>query len=308
MKNETLKYIRNLSKQDRKTLTQKCLKIAEETGELSKAILPFENAAGTNHRFTYKDQILEEVVDILLTAVSVAMSLDFTDEDLSNMIDRKVAKWGELQGRERKAQYPLPYEIHITIKEANQQKFRDVCAALDVKPIILALQAKDTIITDTMTSSKHYGDNRSAHDEMERITTGLRRAGFEVIREKIETVPWHPAAPSSEDINAKMPEGSYFETHIGVHIRSPQEMARLRSVVPHADAHLSQNTFKVNDDRGDVHMVTLRVYDGTYESFKGRRDYLREILKNNGFTWESVVTEFSLYDSKESHDSSWLKE
>jgi hypothetical protein len=46
-----------------------------------------------------------------------------------------------------------------------------------------------------MTSSKHFGDNRSAYDESLRIVNELKDYGYKVVRSKIESVPWHPAAP-----------------------------------------------------------------------------------------------------------------
>jgi len=42
---------------------------------------------------------------------------------------------------------------------------------------------------DLMTSSTFMGDNISAYNEMKRISDGLLAAGFEILREKIETVP-----------------------------------------------------------------------------------------------------------------------
>lgn len=54
-------YIKSLSIKDKKTLSQKGLKLAEEVGELAKAILPYDSAHGTNHRFIDKEKILEEV-------------------------------------------------------------------------------------------------------------------------------------------------------------------------------------------------------------------------------------------------------
>jgi hypothetical protein len=51
---DLIEFIKTLSLNDKKTLTQKALKTSEEVGELAKAVLPFEGAAGTLHRFHRK--------------------------------------------------------------------------------------------------------------------------------------------------------------------------------------------------------------------------------------------------------------
>jgi hypothetical protein len=65
-----------------------------------------------------------------------------------------------------------------------------------------------------MTSSKHFGDNRSAYDESLRIVNELKDYGYKVVRSKIESVPWHPAAPRY--ITGEVIPNCYFESHIGI--------------------------------------------------------------------------------------------
>ena len=63
-------FIKTLSIKDKKTLSQKGLKLVEEVGELARVILPYDSAHGTNHRFIDREAILEEVVDVYLTNIS----------------------------------------------------------------------------------------------------------------------------------------------------------------------------------------------------------------------------------------------
>ena len=223
-------FIKSLSIKDKKTLSQKGLKLVEEVGELARVILPYDSAHGTNHRFIDREAILEEVVDVYLTNISIAHSLGFTDEEFNDMLSKKSEKWSQLQASEEKAEFPLPFEIHVTVdfdelftniwsekiqskgvikypiedRKAERQewvdklldKFKDVCSKIGVKPIVIDLEINDgSIIKDIMTSSKHFGDNRSAYEESERICSELRKYGYKVLRNKIESVPWHPAAP-----------------------------------------------------------------------------------------------------------------
>ena len=142
---------------------------------------------------------------------------------------------------------------------------------------------------------------------MKRISKGLTRAGFNVVREKIETVPWHPAAPSNEHADPVMPKDCYFETHIAVVIKDNDNRDQLQTLINEdfPDAHLSRNAFKSTDD-GYVQMITYRTYSGTYETFKRRAQGIREALKECGFKIEDVVTEFSIYDTKVTHDAEWI--
>lgn len=153
MKKDILNYIRSLSIKDKKTLSQKALKTCEEVGELAKAVLPFDSAHGTSHRFVDREKILQEIADVFLTNISIAYSLDFTDDEIDEMIYRKSLKWNELQLKEEKAQFPLPFEIHITVDALemrdpimydtltfNLEKFKLACQDIGVKPIVIELE------------------------------------------------------------------------------------------------------------------------------------------------------------------------
>lgn len=96
---EQNEFIKSLSFNDKKSLSQKCLKLVEEVGELAKVVLPFDSAHGTSHRFVDKEKILEEIADVHLTNFSIAYSLGFSDEDINNMILKKSIKWSSLQSK-----------------------------------------------------------------------------------------------------------------------------------------------------------------------------------------------------------------
>lgn len=299
-------FIRTLSEEDTKTLSQKALKVCEEAGELAKVILPFDNASGTIHRFVDRNNILEEVVDTYLSSISVAYSLGFTDEEINDMILEKSKKWARLQLRESKVDDNIPYEIHVTAEYADREAFIHHCNTLDVKPIILALQNEELYIYDVMTSSVHFGNNRSAYEEMQRISYGLNDAGYDIIREKIETVPWHPAAPREDD-NTTMPKDCYFETHIGVVLPSEKEGERLSKIAKSLSCHMSKNAFKIYENGSFTQMLTYRNYNCSMEAFESEANIIYDIIDSNGFEVEKRITEFSIYDTKVSHDTKWLQ-
>lgn len=322
MNNYLNDFIKDLSIKDKKTLSQKGLKLAEEVGELARAILPYDSAPGTNHRFSDREQILEEIVDVYLTNISIAHSLGFTDEEMNDMLNRKSRKWAELQAKEELATFPLPFEIHITVDSESYsivnfglEDFKSDCIEIGVKPIVLDLELKEGTLKDVMTSSKHFGDNRSAYEEANRIADKLTSLGYKVVRKKIETVPWHPAAPVLS--KGEIPNGCYFESHIGVTI-TPDEKQRLSDLVNNTlcnfdevelsgTCKLSQNFFKKSKDGSKyVNMLTYRSNKCGSPTFKLEVETIKEILISNGFEFEKVEVEYALYDTNVNHDAKWI--
>lgn len=335
-------YIKDLSIKDKKTLSQKALKLVEEIGELARVILPYDSAHGTNHRFTDRDAILEEIVDIYLTNISISHSLGFTDDEFNDMLVKKSEKWATLQAKEDKATFPLPYEIHVTVDLENSythkhindeilEGFKEDCKSIGVKPIVIDLEMKDkSSMKDVMTSSKFFGDNRTAYEESERISKRLKEMGYDVVRNKIETVPWHPAAPQDKDKNHPLwhgepiPNGCYFESHIGVLVTKETKLD-LEELVDFLNegifefsgtAKLSKNFFKKTEDGRFVNMLTYRSNMANAKDFEAEVRAIENIISGkNGwsmldgfrsFEYEKVEIEYAVYDTNVTHDAKWI--
>lgn len=311
-------FIKKLSIKDKKTLSQKGLKLVEEIGELARVILPYDSAHGTNHRFIDREAILEEVVDVYLTNISIAHSLGFTDEEFNDMLVKKSEKWSQLQAAEEKAEFPLPFEIHVTVESPKDiDKFKQACSLIEVKPIVIDLEINDgSVIKDVMTSSKHFGDNRTAYEESERIVSELKNRGYKVVRNKIESVPWHPAAPVIST-GKEIPNGCYFESHLGVVIK-PEEKESLNEFVKYTltDSHLielsgtaklSQNFFKKSKDGSSfINMLTYRSNMCGSPKFKLEVEGIKHLLEEEGFEFEKVEVEYAVYDTNVTHDAKWI--
>lgn len=314
MNDHLIKYVQLLSDRDTKTLDGRSLKTSEETGELASKVLPHTQSAGSLHRFVTAAGVLEECADVMLSAMSVAYKLGFTQEDLESMMVRKAQKWDDIQRREVSVTGPLPFEIHITVEDAIVEDFKAACSSLGVKPIFLALQDRDgnARMRDVMTSSVHLGDSTTALVEMHRIANGLKDHGFRVVRNKIETVPWHPAAPSDVDGVRSMPQGCYFESHLNILVKAATDedrervQGRLKGYATVLGAHLSRNIFKEYSPTEFTVMMTLRSYDATRETFQIKVDKLVAGLKEGGFEMEKIIVEFAIYDDKNAHDAAWL--
>jgi NTP pyrophosphatase (non-canonical NTP hydrolase) len=313
---DVLDTIKQLCAIDEKTLSQKALKLGEEFGELAKAVLPYENGFATTHRFVTSTKILEEVADTMLCALSIAYDLGFSDGDLRDMMVEKCLKWSKLQQANIKGRFPLPFEIHITVKLPGPnmvEYFKDVCNDIGVKPIVLDLKAG---VQDVMTSSVIMSDNKGAYEEMCRISELLKVHNFNVIRDKIETVPWHPAAPLvHEDVNINR----YFECHINI-VVNDNERAKLIDWNDTFDVggHFSKNVFKRINDEDYVQMLTLRSSTITKLNVTTAPTFIQYITNvlerlntdlglRDGAVLKHTI-EYAIYDTNIAHDTSWVTE
>jgi NTP pyrophosphatase (non-canonical NTP hydrolase) len=306
------KYIKELSAKDQKDLSQRTLKAAEELGELAKVVLPYDNAFATTHRFADREKITTELADTILCLLSIQHSLDISDEELVEKLWKKSKFWDGLQARSGMLTN-IPFEIHITVGGLgiNRTDFAAICSTLNVKALVLELHNKTGENQfDVQTSSFHKGTNRTAYEEMKRISMGLRRADYRVIREKIETVPWHPAAPQS---SGEMPASCYFETHFVVAIEKRFYENLLESLserfVPESFEYVvgfSKNQFK-NIDEEAVKLIVTGRSRLTARWHREADNHVKQRISKTKARIIETMTEFAVYDTNVSHDDGWIK-
>lgn len=200
--------------------------------------------------------------------------------------------------------YVLMHEIHITVEKADVEKFTEVCKEVGVKPVLLALENDSGVsMFDLMTSSIFKGSINDVLIEIERLEAIISNKGFRVIRKKIESVPWHPWAPTIEN-GLEFTENTYFESHVAVSVNEKNRAGADMIAKKHL-AHCSRNIFKKNVDGSFVVMYTMRMEEPR-EIFERLRDSFVDDLKHYEYSVDKVITEFAWYDDKISHDSKWI--
>lgn len=81
---------------DKKTLSERIMKLASEAGEVNDAYLRRTNVPGTTYKPKVTDlDIAEEAVDCLIMAASILLDsrLDITDEERRALVIKKMNKW-----------------------------------------------------------------------------------------------------------------------------------------------------------------------------------------------------------------------
>lgn len=199
----------------------------------------------------------------------------------------------------------LFFEVHITVDEGRLEEFKTDCLLIGVKPILLDLYTNEgDVIKDLMTSSVHKCETDEIFREAEKIVTVFKNRGYNVSRVKIETVPWHPDAPSVKNPRA-FNVGQYFESHLAIKCKE-SDIEKLQKITRINRLHLSKNVFKKNDGEIITIMATLRWYYGVIEDFKEKLSEMKALIQAAGFEIEKEIVEFTWFDSKIDHDNIWI--
>ncbi|WP_027964101.1 MazG-like family protein [Halalkalibacillus halophilus] len=90
---QMLKRIKKLSELEPKTLQEMSLKISEEAGEVSQAVLSYTNASGSMYKQLESSDVKEECIDLVLVSLALFYKLSGDDVELDQFINKKLEKW-----------------------------------------------------------------------------------------------------------------------------------------------------------------------------------------------------------------------
>ncbi|MFJ9455483.1 hypothetical protein ACIRST_10425 [Kitasatospora sp. NPDC101447] len=151
--------------------------------------------------------------------------------------------------------------------------------------------------------------------ETARVTGRLDRAGFTVLRAKIEATPWSEGVPASDEDAVRHGAGRYFEHHVKLLLPGPAQeggdagrRARLAELVDRHAAHLSRNPRRVREDGRCEWFVTQRCRLVGLDTAGRRLEALLGDLADDGRDVVSVEREFVVVDSDEALDAGWIAE
>ncbi|MDK2562436.1 MazG-like family protein [Romboutsia sedimentorum] len=99
MKNTKLvnfEEIQKLTLIDKKSLLERALKLSEEVGEVSEAVLSYSNSSGCGYKNKSKEDVIEECLDVIIVASSmISQSCDnnINLEEVQAIYKKKLDKW-----------------------------------------------------------------------------------------------------------------------------------------------------------------------------------------------------------------------
>lgn len=98
MNQKILEQITEAAKTEQKSTEHLLIKLMEEVGEASQSYLSTTKASGSEYKDLSLVDFQEELVDILLVTLTLLKRTEIFDEELENLLTKKISKWLEKQG------------------------------------------------------------------------------------------------------------------------------------------------------------------------------------------------------------------
>lgn len=196
-----------------------------------------------------------------------------------------------------------PHEMHVTVDPSSTDPaiFQEACSDLGIKAHVIENEMPGgETVTDYLTGSDMVGRSSEAFAELGRIAGGLRASGLKVVREKIETVPWHPMSPKTN--LDRLPDGTYFECHFTL-----PDLPTIHGFryLQWGDVPFLISTTE-NKRNAGLLFATMRHYITTAGAFVENVEGIHKSLSQQLKDIAKPVVEFSLYDSNPDHDRDWV--
>jgi NTP pyrophosphatase (non-canonical NTP hydrolase) len=97
MLDDKIHRIQELNKNEKKSLLEVSLKLAEEVGELAQATLSSQNSSGAGYKNLTLQDVQEEAVDVVICSLSAFFKAGGDLDTLQRLIDKKCDKWASKQ-------------------------------------------------------------------------------------------------------------------------------------------------------------------------------------------------------------------
>lgn len=199
------------------------------------------------------------------------------------------------------------FEVHLTIRAVGTlDTFRAWCEAQRCKCVRIVLARGVHVVQPMATWRRDDTVLPDVLAEATRRAQDLERAGFAVVRVKIEADPSNDDVPVTDAAALLQPPWNYFEHH--VKLRREAAAGRellLRVCLDHA-AHLSRNAWREPAQGFEERFVTLRSYRMGRSTSEQRLHRLLAGLEGAGEQVIDVESEYTVHDSNRALDAGWL--
>jgi len=203
--------------------------------------------------------------------------------------------------------YRGSFEVHLTIRAAGAlDAFRAWCEVERCKCVRIVL-ARGELVEQPMATWRRA--NTVLPDVLAEATKraqDLERAGFAVVRLKIEADPSNDDVPATDDDALRQPSGNYFEHHVKLRRATAAGSEVLLCVCLDHAAHLSRNAWRKPADGFEERFVTLRSYRLGRFASEQRLQRLLAALEGANEQIIAVESEYTVHDSNLRLDAGWL--
>lgn len=205
--------------------------------------------------------------------------------------------------------YRGDFEVHVTVRVAGEAAlcaFREWCGQRAFKCVRIVL-ARGEHPEQPMAAWRRRGTTLPAViEEAQRDADEAQRAGFVVVRVKVEAAP-HNAEVPRHDADAVGHDGrNYFEHHLKLQRDATAPCDALLQTCQRHGAHLSRNAFRQPTQGQEERFVTLRSYGVGSLSSCQQRERLLAALAALGERVIEHESEYCVYDSNLDLDAGWL--
>lgn len=203
------------------------------------------------------------------------------------------------------------FEVHLTVRDDGDPevtaRLAAYAAAHRMKCIHIVLEQGE-VPSQPMLTLPGAGTYEQVRADAAAKADGLRAAGFDVVRTKIEATPWSAGVPGTDEEAAGLGPDYYFEHHLKLVLARSAPVGPLLALVVGHGAHLSRNARRVRPDGRVERFVTQRCR-GVGRTTAGQRlDTLSRQLRARGHHIAAVEREFVVHDGNLALDAGWLDE
>jgi hypothetical protein len=213
------------------------------------------------------------------------------------------------------------FEIHIFVEPfdpspAQAEAFGAACrgAPAPMKALLLRLDYVGRGFVGVLQSSRYVqGDVALAREAARADAEVLRRAGFTVIREKVEAVAQDDGVPQDAADAARSPKDRYFEFHVLIdglqQPLTPEDMAALRGLAATFSARLqSPVPLSYNALKPSQRFLNLRARGVGLQQAMVPVEALKQAVAELGpIAVKKVIAEYICFDSNRAVDNGWLE-
>jgi hypothetical protein len=199
------------------------------------------------------------------------------------------------------------FEVHLTVAAVGTvDAFRDWCEVQRCKCARIVLARGLQVVQPMATWRCDETVLPAVLAEATERAQDLERAGFAVVRVKIEADPSNDDVPTIDDDALLQPCCNYFEHHVKLlrQVTAGRELL-LRVCLDHT-AHLSSNAWREPADGFEERFVTLRSYRTGRSASQQQLRCLVAALEEAGEQIIDVESEYTVHDSNLALDAGWL--